>query len=174
MISSPSAAILRPSFYARIPAVIGAFKLTERTAVRGAPADSLFRYSDSSATLLSVIIYDVAPDVKAVADSQMWAPREGDKFREVQRMQRERGRIGDYVIAFSDTATLTVGRSRIVEHSIASPTRFSNGTIAVEMQYLYLVAGRFVKVRATVPENKWQEIPIRSFARELARIMAGG
>jgi len=42
---------------------------------------------------LTVFVYDVAPDVKVGADSQKWTPREGEKFKEVQEIQRSRGRI---------------------------------------------------------------------------------
>src|ERR1700684_3551178 len=70
------------NLYARIPAQIGAFKLTERAAVRGAPADSLFRYKDGSPTNLSVFIYDA--DGQNDADPQLRTAREGDKFKAVQ------------------------------------------------------------------------------------------
>lgn len=168
------AARLSGNLYARIPAELGAFKLTERTAINGIPTDSLYRFRDSTRTNVSVIIYNVSPDAMQGADPQQWTSREGEKFRAVQAAQRERGKIADYVVAFSDTARLSVGSGSILEHSIASPTRFPNGNIAVEMQYLYLIDGKFVKVRATVPEQGWQRTGVPSFARALARRMAGG
>jgi hypothetical protein len=42
------------------------------------------------------------------------------------------------------------------------------------MQYLYLIGGKFVKVRATIPEPGWQQTQVPSFARELALRMARG
>ncbi len=162
------------NLYARIPAELGAFKLTERTAINGIPTDSLYRFRDSTRTNVSVIIYNVSPDAMQGADSQQWTPREGEKFKAVQAARREQGKVADYVLAFSDTARFSVGPTSILEHSIAAPTRFPNGSIAVELQYLYLIGGKFVKVRATIPEPGWQQTRVPSFARALARHIAGG
>ena len=160
------------ALYARIPSELEGFKLTERGAATGAPADSLFRFSDGSPTILSVFVYNVAAEVKVDADSQKWTPREGEKFKTVQEIQRSRGRIAAFTVALSDTARFAAGARSILEHSIAVPTRFPNGVIAVEFQYLYLIDGKFVKVRATVPEQGWQKTNVPSFARALATRMA--
>lgn len=160
------------NLYARIPAEIGAFRLAERTAVRGLPTDSLFRFRDGSQTILSVIVYDVAADVRVDADSQKWTAREGEKFKAVQDVRASRGQIAAYEVAFSDTTRFAAGDRTILEHSIAAPVRFPNGAIAVELQYLYLIDGKFVKVRATVPEKGWEETQVPGFARELALRMA--
>jgi hypothetical protein len=160
------------NLYARIPAEIGAFKLTERTAVRGLPTDSLFRFSDGSPTILTVIIYDVADDVRVDADSQQWTAREGEKFKAVQDIRASRGQIAAYELAFSDTTRIAAGERTTLEHSIAAPVRFPNGAIAVEMQYLYLIGGKFVKVRATIPEKGWEQTQVPAFARELALRLA--
>jgi hypothetical protein len=161
------------NLYARIPAAIGAFTLTERTTVKGLPTDSLFRFSDGSPTIVSLIIYEVGADVKIDADSQKWTAREGEKFSAVQDVQVSRGQIAAYRVAFSKTARLAAGARNIPEHSIAIPTRFPNGEVTVEMQYLYLIDGKFVKVRATIPYQIWQQSHVPSFARELAIRIAG-
>jgi hypothetical protein len=160
------------NLYARIPSEIGAFKLTERGIVRGLPTDSLFRFSDGSRTILTVIIYDVAADVKVDADSQKWTPREGEKFKLVQAIRRDRGQLSDFTLAFSDTTRFAVGARHVLEHAIAMPTRYPSGMITVEMQYLYLIGGKFLKVRATIPQQGWEETKVPSFARELAIRMA--
>jgi hypothetical protein len=160
--------------FARIPAEIGAFKLTERRAVSGAPTDSLFRFSDGSRTILTVFVYDVDADVKSDADPQRWTAAEGAKFKQVQDIRVSQGAISAYALAFSDTSRFAVGGHEILEHSIATSTRFPNGAIGVDMQYLYLIGGKFVKVRATVPESEWQHSKVPSFARDLARRIAGG
>jgi hypothetical protein len=158
---------------ARIPAQIGTFKLTERAAVRGAPADSLFRYKDGSPTNLSVFIYDADADSQNDADPQLRTVREGEKFKAVQDILMSHGQIVAHQLAFSDTTRLRVGASTILEHAVAMPTRYPNGSITVEMQYLYLIGGKFVKVRATVPEKGWEQAHVPQFARELALHMAG-
>ena len=164
----------RQTLYTRIPVEIGEFKLTQRASVRGAPTDSLFRFSDGSRTTLTVIVYDIDPDVRVEADSQKWTAREGEKFKAVQEIQRNRGQIAGFVVAFSDTSRFAAAGRNILEHAIAAPTRFTNGSVAVEMQYLYLIEGKFVKVRATIPQQGWEQTRVPSFSRELARRVAGG
>jgi hypothetical protein len=127
----PSAPAVK--LYARIPAQIGAFKLTDRAAVRGAPADSLFRYRDGSPTNLSVFIYEADADGRNDADPQLRTVREGEKFKAVQDILMSRGQIAAHQLAFSDTTRLTVGASTILEHSVAMPTRYPNGSVTVEM-----------------------------------------
>ena len=162
------------NLYPRIPPEIGSFKMTARTTVRGLPTDSLFRFRDSSRTILTVIVYDVAEDVMIEGDSQKWTAREGEKFKEVQDIRVRRGQIAAYVLSVSDTTRFSVGERSLLEHFVAAPVRFPNGAISVEMQYLYLIGGKFVKVRATIPEQGWQQSRVPSFARELARRMASG
>jgi hypothetical protein len=160
------------ALYARIPSEIEGFKLTAREAVSGAPTDSAFRFRDGSQTNLTVFVYDVAADVKVEADSQKWTPREGEKFKAVQEIQKSRGRITAFRVAFSDTTRFPAGAHSILEHRIAIPVRFPNDAVAVEFEYLYLIDGKFVKVRATVPEQDWQKTHVALFARALATRMA--
>ncbi|MEX1186227.1 MAG: hypothetical protein WEA80_06530 [Gemmatimonadaceae bacterium] len=160
--------------HARVPAQVGEFKLTERAAVGGAPADSLYRFRDSSRTNLTVFIYEIAADVRVEADSQQWTAREGGKFKEIQDIRVARGQIAEYVLAFSDTTRIAVGEHNILEHRMATPVRFPSGAVAVDMQFLYLVGGKFIKVRATIPEQGWEQTRVPSFARELALRLARG
>ena len=168
----PVARAPEAALYARIPSELEGFKLTAREAVSGAPADSAFRFSDGSPTILTVFVYGVAADVKVGADSQKWTPREGEKFKAVQEIQKNRGRITAFSVAFSDTTRFAAGERGILEHRIAIPVRFPNGVVAVEFEYLYLIGGKFVKVRATVPEQDWQKTHVALFARVLATRMA--
>jgi hypothetical protein len=173
--SAPAVNLYAPAvnLFARIPAQIGAFKLTERAAVRGAPADSLFRYKDGSPANLSVFIYDADADRQNDADPQLRTAREGEKFKAVQDILMSRGQIAAHRVAFSDTTRLTVGTGTLLEHAIGLGTRHPNGAITVELQYLYLIGGKFVKVRATIPEKGWEQANVPQFARELALHMAG-
>jgi hypothetical protein len=182
--SAPGATVRQPApsmtpspvvnVYAGIPSEIGAFKLTERTAVRGLATDSIFRYRDGSRTILSVIIYNVPDGVRVDADSQKWTAREGDKFKRVQDLYVSRGQLAAYTVAFSDTTRFPAAGHNILEHSIATPVRFPNGAIAVELQYLYLIGGKFIKVRATIPQAGWEQTNVPSFARETAQSIVRG
>lgn len=160
------------NLFTRMPAQIGPFKLTERDVVRAAPTDSIFRYRDGTRTILSVIVYDIPGEVKVEPDSQKWTAREGAKFKTIQDIRKSRGQISDYVLAVSDTARIIVGRLSLLEHFIGTPVRYPNGAVAVDLQHLYLIDGKFVKVRATVPAEGWRESEATSFPRELARSLA--
>jgi hypothetical protein len=172
--SSPHSAATAGSVYGRVPDRVGDFALTERTAIAGSPNDSAFRFSDGSATRLSVIQYDVDEDVKIGPDSQKWIVGEGEKFQAVQEIRRNRGQIASYVVVFTDTTRLSVGDRERLEHSTGVSVRLRNDAVVVELQYLYLIGGKFVKVRATVPEQGWQQTEVPTFARELARHLARG
>src|SRR5688572_4682875 len=78
------------SIYQRIPDSVGAYRLTQRSVVRGVPTDSLFRFSDGSRTLVTVLVYDISGDVKVEPDSQKWTFREGEKFKLVQQIRLDR------------------------------------------------------------------------------------
>jgi hypothetical protein len=171
-VPSPSTSEPAATLYTRIPSQIGQFKLTERMTVRGM-ADSIYRFSDGSKTNLSVIVFDVTID-GGDNDTQKWVALEGNKFQEAQEIRRNRGLIAAYVLAYSDTTRFLVGSRNLLEHNIAMPTRYPNGAITVEMQYLYLIDNKFVKVRGSIPEPGWQQTRVPSFARELARRLAGG
>lgn len=171
--ATPATAAPATSLYSRIPGQIGAFRLTERASVRGLPTDSLFRFRDGSPAILTVIIYDVSADVKVGDDPQKWTQREGEKFRLVQDIRVRQGQLGAYQLAFSDTTRIAAGGQHILEHSIVTPIRFPSGRLAVDMQYLYLISGKFVKVRATIPEQGWQQTQVPAFARELMMRLAG-
>jgi len=158
--------------YSRIPAEIGAFKLTERAVVRGAPRDSIYRYKDGSPTLLSVIIYNISESSKVDADSLKWTAREGALFAQVEEIQRQRGVLTGYQVVFSDSTRFRVGPRLLLEHQIAAAVRFANGRVAVELQNLYLIDGKYVKIRATVPAEGWEHNEAMGFGRKLAIIVA--
>lgn len=174
--TAPAAVAARTTttLYQRIPEKVASYSLTERAVVRGLPTDSIYRYKNGTNTNVTVFIYDPPPEVRVGADSQKWTMREGEKFKQVMEVRRQRGDFRDYTVAFSDTVTQDFGGPRLLEHSIATPVRSNTGAIAIEFQLLYLIEGKFLKVRATVPFEGWQQTTVMSFARALAGVVARG
>ena len=160
-----------PTGTSRIPAQLGRYRLTRRDGVEGAPNDSAYRYTDGSQTRVTVFVYAIPVDVQVGADSQSWTPREGRKFEAVQPLLVQRGMIGAYEVAFANTGEITAANRKITEHATAIAVR-TRGQVAVDFQYLYLVAGHFLKVRATVPSDGWEKTDVPTFAREMARRLA--
>ena len=119
-----------------------------------------------------MFVYPIPIDVQIGTDSQSWTPREGKKFAEVQPLLVQRGMIGAYEVAFANTGELIAANRKITEHATAIAVR-SRGQVAVEFQYVYLVAGRFLKIRATVPSDGWEKTDVPTFSRDMARLLAG-
>jgi hypothetical protein len=167
---SPAGAA-RLSIYQRIPDLVGSYKLTQRGVVRGAPTDSLFRFSDGSRTIVTVLVYDISSDVKVDPDSQKWTFREGEKFKLVQQIRRDRGDISEFTEPVSDSTRMTIGSRQLLEHAIVIPTRYNNGAVTVEYQILYLIDGKFLKVRGTVAADDFGKSAVHEFSKNLARIV---
>jgi hypothetical protein len=165
--AAPPAAALMPAKDAAMPEQVGSYRLTERAAVSGFPMDSLYRFRDSSRINLSVIRYAGTDQPRLAADSQTVAA-EGAKFAAVQQLLVERGAIQSFEVAFAGTSMISLGGVRIPEHATAVAVR-SRGRVGVELQYLYVVGGKFLKVRASLPEDGWQSSDVPRFAREVAR-----
>lgn len=161
------------TIFTRIPSQVGNYRLTERAVVRGVPTDSLFRFSDGSSAIVTAFVYSISEDVRIDADSQKWTPREGSKFRLVQDIRKNRGDFADFAVAVSDTTRLTFGKRGILEHEIVTPVRLKNGAVIMDFQFLYLIDAKFFKVRATIRAEGWEKTTVKSFARELARQVAG-
>ena len=167
---SPAGAARR-SIYQRIPDSVGSYRLTQRSVVRGVPTDSLFRFSNGSRTIVTVLVYDISSDVKVEPDSQKWTFREGEKFKLVQQIRRDRGDISEFTEPLSDSTRMTIGSRQLLEHSIVIPTRYNNGAVTVEYQILYLIDGKFLKVRATIAADDFRKSTVREFSKNLARIV---
>jgi hypothetical protein len=130
----------------------------------------LYRFTDGSPVLLTVFVYPVPGDVQQ-GDSAQWVLIEGAKFAQVMPIQVQRGRYDAYEMAFANAEPVVSGSDTIPGFAAAAVTR-SRGTVAVQLEYLYLLNGQFVKVRATLPHDQWQKAPVPTFARDLVRHMA--
>lgn len=168
--SSVAAPAVTPETRGRgaIPSQVGHYRLTRVEAVKYLPADTLYRFTDGSASILTVIRYSIPEDVKIDADSQVWTTREGEKFERIQQVLLGRGSIESYRTFLSHAQSVELADTRLMEHATVLATR-RQGTSTMDFQYLYLVGGRFLKVRGTFFGEQWQTSEFPAFARELAR-----
>ena len=130
----------------------------------------LYRFNDRSAAWVTVFVYPIPEDVKQTGDSAEWVVVEGEKFARVLPVLVQRGQYQAYEMAFADPEPVVAGSDTIPGFAAAAVTR-SGGDVSVQLEYIYLVRGRFVKVRATLPENGWQQAPVPLFARDLVQAM---
>src|SRR4051812_42358708 len=63
-----------------IPVRVGRFRLISSRPVTDLPTDTIYRFSDSSSTGISVFRYAIPPDVRVGTDSSAWLDKEGAKF----------------------------------------------------------------------------------------------
>ncbi len=147
---------------------VGRYRLTDSALVRSTVRDSIYRFTNGSPATISVIRYDVPEHAKISADSQSWTTTEGELFEQVQATLMQQGRIQAFQKTFSTTTDVAVDSAVLREHAIAIAVR-AGGAVRVDFQYLYLVGGRFLKVRGTFPGDSWETTDLEEFAREVAR-----
>ncbi|MGH7531614.1 MAG: hypothetical protein ACREMN_14630 [Gemmatimonadales bacterium] len=168
----PTLRDLEPKADLTVPTRVGDYRLTERdTIAQEHGGGHVYRFSDGSATRLTVFVYRIPADVQEGPDSAAWVHRESEKFTRVLPIQVERGVYEAYEVAFAHAEPDVRGADTIPGHVVGAGTR-RGGEVFVELQYLYLVRGRFVKVRATIPSDRWQETTVPNFAKALVGSIA--
>ena len=151
-----------------IPASVGRYRLVETRPVNGLPTDTIYRFTDSTKINISVIRYAVPADVKVGSDSSVWLTREGAKFAALQPILRQRDVIQAFEIKLQKTASVQLGSVPVAEHLSIVQTRARYGVFN-ELEYLYVIGGRFLKVRISEPDTGASSSDSPRFARELAR-----
>ena len=153
----------------RFPSTVRAYALKESNPVRGDSMATMFRYSDGSATRVSVFFY-LADSVAPAADARALVAQTGQSFLETLPIGVQRGWYDSYTTAFSDPDSVTVDGRLLLGNATAAATK-KDGSVHVELQYVYLIGPRLLKVRASVPAEGWEKTDIPRFARELAWVV---
>lgn len=130
----------------------------------------LYRFRDSTKAYITVFVYPVPDDVKQSPDSAQWVATEGSKFAAVLPILVQRGQFDSYEMAFENPDTVVAGDHPVVGFRAVAVTR-ARGRVEVQYEFLHLVRGEFVKVRATVPQEDWERAPIIPFAHDLVAAM---
>jgi hypothetical protein len=152
------------------PAQLHRYALTETSEVKARPADKIFRYSDGSETRVTVFFY-LADSVAAARDPQQVVAQEGQLFLESLPLSVQRGWIESYSTALARSDSLSVD-GRVVRGHVTTVTAKQARRNTMELQYVYLVGPRFVKVRASVPAESWPNTDVPRFAQDLATLLA--
>lgn len=79
----------------------------------------------------------------------------------------QRGTYDAFQFALAKPEPPIAGDSTIPGYMVAIVTR-SRGRVEVQIQQLYLLGDRFVKVRSTLPADGWEKSHAPLFARALA------
>lgn len=136
-----------------MPAQVGPFTLTARHPVPGAAGDMAYRYRDASPANISVYLYSAHyPGVDASGGPRERVAREGILLLEVMPIQTRRGVYDSFEPLVSRADSLQLG-AVIVPGYLTGVRVHRRSVTAQELQFLHLVGGDFVKLRATVPED---------------------
>ena len=152
------------------PGKVHRYTLTEATEVEARPDDKVFRYSDGSDTRVTVFFYR-ADSAMAAENPQQALAQEGQSFLESLPISVQRGWLDSYSAAVARTDSVTVD-GRVVPGHITEVVAKRSGRSNMELQYVFLIAPRFVKVRASVPTEAWPNPDVTHFAHELATVLA--
>lgn len=148
-----------------MPDSIAGFRRTAQSMVG---RDSVWRYTNGKAQV-SVIRYALTSDVKVGSDTSAWLSREGDKFIRVMPMLKERGAIEKYEVKSSKVGD---GPAPPRHEYVGVVVNTIKGKRSVELQYLYLVQNRWLKIRASEAEGGSASATVPRFARALANRVA--
>jgi hypothetical protein len=171
---SPAPQSSTPSSALAAPASIAGFRLTSTGPVRGAPTDTTYRYAmDDTSVHVTAFRYHIAEYARVAPDSQAWTVREGSGFINVFPILKARGGVDAFEIAETKTSVVRIGNRDIAEHMMTVAVRM-RGLPMVEEQFIYIVRGKFLKVRATMPADRYPARSAQAFARALAQALETG
>jgi hypothetical protein len=143
-----------------MPERVDAFSLQSRRRLPGVK-DMAYRYSDGSVANVSVYLYPVSyPGADVGGDARQQVAREGMVFLQVLPIQVSRGVYDSFEPLASRPDSFIVDGAAIPGY--LTEVRVRRGASAAhELQFLHLIGGDYVKLRATVPES-WPTASLRS------------
>lgn len=135
---------------------------------------TLFRFRDTSAVYMSVILYAADPGARSrfpAPDSLLGY--EGAKFAQVIEIQARRGLYRNHRVIASRPDSVPVARGGMRGYtSLAAGVL--RGRPVVEYQRLFLLDTTFVKVRATVPGASWPRPDLDTATAAILAALIGG
>lgn len=151
-----------------IPRTVGNFRLVAVRPVRGAPSDTNYRFDNGAGLGISVFRYGIPADVRASGDTVAWIRREGEKFPVVQRILVSRGVADSMKVRLS---MLNPARPDfpVAEYVGVVQTWSARRGVMIESEYVYVVGGRFLKIRGSEPDASEGTSLVAQFARALLR-----
>jgi hypothetical protein len=150
-----------------MPAHVGRYSLGETRVFDDPSQGTVYRYSAGDRTRISVFVYPISADIRVGDDPQAWVTKEGEKFAATFPIGVQRGWYEDFKAAYAGAAPLDTAGKKIPGFSAAVAAR-ERGEVVIEMEYLYLVRGQLLKVRASVPGDAWEQTDVPVLAKTLA------
>ncbi len=170
---APASAAAPPTADLPVPARLQGYTLRGSEPVGESYPGTVYHFGNGSDTDVGVIVYPVTREARRGSDAQHWVTHEGELFQQVLPDEVQRGWIEGYHVVRIAPAPVTSRTLTIPGHVTTVVTRRPAGDVWVEFQYLYMIRGSFLKVRASVPERAWPQTDVPQFAKTLALAVAG-
>lgn len=152
------------------PQQIGAFTLTDTRRFPDASAGVRYRYAAAGALRPDVFVYPAAPNVQqpGVRDTLAY---ESDKFKEALAVMQQRGTYASFRILSDSQVEAGTPGGRVRGRRV-SATLTQNGERLDSHQFLFLLWGQFVKVRATYKTGEVTSQELTDFLNGLVTALA--
>lgn len=154
-----------------IPADIDAYHLIQTKAMADSADGVAYRFVTSVPELVTVFLYPIPTDVRAGADTAAWIKAEAEKFTRLLPAGVKRGWYDVYAVAFESPDTIQLS-NRPATGFLSGATTKRGNKVSVELQYLYPVCGKFVKVRGTLDSDTWGDSKFPLFAKHLIKFLS--
>ena len=169
-VSAPAPAVVR-GVPDSLRTAVGTFRLVSRNVIEGFATDTLFRYADSTGFGVSVFRFPIRDDVKkGSTDPVKWLEAEAAKFIAIQPILRERRAIDSSVVRLTKLVPIYPNGPPAVEYITAIEQWGRRGN-TIEVEHLWIVGDRFLKVRGSERNRESGMSPTTQFALRLVRAM---
>jgi hypothetical protein len=144
-----------------MPQHIGGFTLIDRRLLPGSAGDMAYRFRDSALMNVSVFVYPADyPGAVMTGGPRQRVAHEGGLFLELLPTQVRRGVYDSFEPLVARPDSIIVGE--LVVPGFVSGARIRRkSTTAMEVQFLHLIGGDYVKLRAMLPES-WSAAALQS------------
>ena len=155
----------------RVPTTLGAFRQVERETLPKGLGTS-FRFRDSSGTRFTLFIYEPEPEARAkYPETAALLEHEAEILFVIMEAQERQGAITGNRRLATRRDSVDVDRRVVPGHMVATAST-RGGEALIELEYLYLVDAKFVKVRISVPAARWPRSDLEPAIKTLLTALA--
>ena len=148
----------------RAPEQVGRFTRGELHDFGSAEGGVAYQYSAAEdSTRLTIYLYRRSAEERSATPADA-IKGQSETFKQALDIERSRGTFEDYGIAFENKTSVETKSGELPGYEIVFALR-RNGAVFVSMFFIYAVEDAFIKIRGTVPESRWEQTDIPSFAR---------
>ena len=165
----PESVVASPSCPS-LPVSVGAFAMYERRKLEAPARGDAFGFTDGSTDRATVFLYPLQ-DRPAADRAQDMVETEGAAWVAAFPIGVERGWYDAYEVAFADPKPIVLADRTIPGFAGGVPTR-KDGSISVEVLYLFAVDGCMLKARGSLEGGHWMDSLFPKFAQDLAVAVA--